>query len=105
MNDGFRSEHESLARHAGDFAGLVDRAGSIAGELTGLLDSLGRSWGADEVGQSFSAVYNGPSAETRKGADAMSGQLDDMRTRLTTMAAAYRDVDESTADGLGRHGH
>lgn len=100
--DGFRSEHTALTQHAGDFNGLAERAGKISGDLSGLLDSLGQSWGSDEVGQSFTAVYNGPSQETRKGLEGLSGQLDDMATRLTGMATAYREVDRGTAGRLGK---
>ena len=100
MKDGFLSDHERLARHAGDFGGLAERATAIAGELNRTLDELGQPWGTDDVGQSFAAVYSGPSQETRKNIDAASGQLGDMGDRLSTMAAAYRDVDAAAAKGL-----
>ena len=103
--NGFRADHESLARHAGDFAGLAERAGSIAGELNRGLTELGKSWGQDEVGQSFGTVYSGPSEETRKGLDAVSGRLTEMGTKLTAMATEYRTVDESAADGIGKAEH
>ncbi|MET0238188.1 MAG: WXG100 family type VII secretion target [Kibdelosporangium sp.] len=100
MKDGFLTDHERLAQHAGDFAGLAERATAIAGELNRNLDALGQSWGTDDVGQSFSAVYTGPSQETRRNIDAASGRLGDMGDRLTAMAAAYRDVDAAAARGL-----
>ncbi|ONI85914.1 hypothetical protein ALI144C_12475 [Actinosynnema sp. ALI-1.44] len=102
MKDGFLTDHERLARHAGEFGGLADRAATIAAELARTLDSLGRPWGEDEVGQSFSAIYSGPSTETRSGVDAASGRLRDMGDRLTAMAKAYRDVESSAADGFGK---
>lgn len=92
---GFESDHESLARHAGDFAGLAERAGKLAGELNRTLDALGKPWGDDEVGESFSAVYSGPANQARTGMDAASGHLGDMGTKLTAMAAGYRDVDDA----------
>jgi uncharacterized protein YukE len=102
VNDGFRVDHEALARHAGEFGDLAGRAGKIAGELNTGLDALGSPWGDDEVGQSFSAVYSGPSRQTRSGVDAAAGQLDDMGTRLKTMAAGYRDVDSNAAVNINR---
>ena len=104
MKDGFRTDHERLTRHAGEFAGLADRAASIAGELTRTLDALGQPWGKDEVGQSFAAIYSGPSNETRSGVDGASGQLRDMGERLTAMAQAYRAADTSAAEGFGAEG-
>nr|WP_042195651.1 WXG100 family type VII secretion target [Kibdelosporangium sp. MJ126-NF4]CEL22139.1 hypothetical protein [Kibdelosporangium sp. MJ126-NF4]CTQ92920.1 hypothetical protein [Kibdelosporangium sp. MJ126-NF4] len=102
MKDGFRTDHERLAQHAGEFGGLADRAASIAGELNRTLDSLGQPWGKDEVGQSFAAIYSGPSTDTRSGVDGAAGQLRDMGDRLTAMARAYRSADSSAADGFGR---
>lgn len=101
MKDGFRTDHERLTRHAGEFAGLADRAAAIAGELNRALDALGQPWGKDDVGQSFAAVYSGPSGETRSGVDAAAGQLRDMGERLTAMARAYRAADASAADSFG----
>ncbi|TCO65610.1 WXG100 family type VII secretion target [Actinocrispum wychmicini] len=102
MNDGFRSDHETLARHAGEFDGHAEQAGRIAGDLTHTLDALGKPWGDDEVGQSFASVYSGPSEQTRTGLDAAAGHLTDMGTRLRTMAAAYRDVDTDTRHRLDK---
>ncbi|MBP2322802.1 uncharacterized protein YukE [Kibdelosporangium banguiense] len=101
MKDGFLTDHERLAQHAGDFGGLAERAAALAGELSRTLDELGSPWGTDDVGQSFAAVYSGPSQETRRNIDAASGQLGDMGDRLTTMAAAYRDVDTGASRDLG----
>lgn len=100
MKDGFLTDHERLAQHAGDFGGLAERATAIAGELNRTLDSLGQPWGTDDVGQSFAAVYSAPSQEIRRSIDGASGQLGDMGDRLTTMAAAYRDVDAAAAKGF-----
>jgi hypothetical protein len=102
VNDGFSTDHEALARRAVDFGGLAERAGTIAGELDRTLDALGRPWGDDEVGQSFSAVHSGPSQQTRTGLAAASGHLDDMGTRLTTMATVYKDVDTDSADRIDK---
>jgi uncharacterized protein YukE len=102
VKDGFSTDHEALARHAADFPGLAERAGSIAGELNQTLDALGTPWGDDEVGQSFSAVHSGPSQQTRAGLAGTSGHLDDMGTRLTTMAAAYENVDTDAATRIGK---
>jgi uncharacterized protein YukE len=99
---GFQSDHESLARHAGDFSGLAERAGKLAGELNRTLDSLGRPWGDDEVGESFSAVHSRPADQTRAGLDAVSGRLDDMGTRLTAMATGYRDVDAAARNRIDK---
>jgi uncharacterized protein YukE len=99
---GFESDHERLARHAADFDGLTERAGKLSGELNQTLDALGTPWGDDEVGQSFAAVYSGPSGQTRTGMDAVPGHLGDMRTRLTEMAAAYRDVDAATRNRIDK---
>jgi uncharacterized protein YukE len=99
---GFESDHESLARRAGDFAGLAERAGKLSGELNRTLDALGKPWGDDEVGASFSAVHSGPANHTRTGLDAASGHLDDMGTRLSTMAAGYRDVDAAARNRIDK---
>jgi uncharacterized protein YukE len=102
VNDGFSTDHERLARHAGEFTGLTERAGKITGELNTALDGLGRPWGDDEVGQSFAAVYSGPSQDTRTGMDATSGHLDDMGTRLQAMATAYRNVDANAGNRIDK---
>jgi len=65
MNSGFSTDHERLTRHAGEFGGLAERAGQIAGDLNHTLDALGKPWGDDEVGHSFAAVHTGPAEETR----------------------------------------
>ncbi|ALG13637.1 WXG100 family type VII secretion target [Kibdelosporangium phytohabitans] len=102
MKDGFRTDSERLTRHAGEFGGLAERASSIAAELNRTLDSLGQPWGKDEVGQSFAAIYSGPSTAIRSGVDTASGQLRDMGDRLTAMARAYRDAESSAADGFDK---
>jgi uncharacterized protein YukE len=99
-NDGFSTDPAALARHAGEFDGLAERAGKLAGDLNRTLDELGRPWGDDEVGTSFAAVYSGPSAETRTGLTGTSDHLADMGARLKAMASAYRDVDAAAHDRL-----
>jgi uncharacterized protein YukE len=94
-DDGFSTDPEALARHAGEFDGLAERAGKIAGDLNQTLDGLGKPWGDDEVGQSFASVYSGPSDTTRAGLTGTSDHLDDMGSRLKAMAAAYQNVDSA----------
>lgn len=102
MNDGFSSDHATLARHAGEFADHAEHAGRIARDLNQSLDGLGEPWGDDEVGQSFASVYSGPAQETRTGMDAASGHLTEMGTRLRAMATAYRDVDTDARHRLDK---
>lgn len=101
-NDGFTADPAALARHAGEFDGLAERAGKLAGDLNGTLDELGKPWGDDEVGTSFAAVYSGPSDATRTGLTGTSDQLTDMGARLKAMATAYHDVDAAAHDRLRR---
>ena len=99
---GFHTDHERLAKHAGEFGGLAERAAKIAGELNRTLDALGQPWGTDEVGQSFAASYSGPAQQTRAGLDAAAGHLDDMGARLAEMAKRYRDVDTAVSDRMAK---
>jgi hypothetical protein len=100
--NGYTTDPEALARHAGEFDGLAERAGTIAGDLSRALDSLGAPWGDDEVGRSFAHVYSGPANATRTGLSGTSAHLTDMGARLKAMAGAYQNVDDTTRTRLDR---
>jgi hypothetical protein len=101
-HDGFTTDPATLVRHAGEFDGLAERAGRIAGDLNGVLDDLGKPWGDDEVGDSFAAVYSGPSDSTRTGLTGTADHLTDMGARLKAMAGAYEEVDTNARTRLDR---
>lgn len=93
--NGFEVDPDRLAERAGEFTELADSADDIVSELREALDSLGRSWGNDEVGRSFGATHVGNADDTLGRLDSLGGRLADMGTRFREMADTYRAADDS----------
>jgi prepilin-type processing-associated H-X9-DG protein len=98
---GFQADPAKLARHAADFPGLAEQAGSIHGELTTALAAAGQCWGADAAGQSFADGHVRPANGTLDQLAALPGRLTDVGDRCTATAARYQQVDEYSASVIG----
>ncbi|KAA2251250.1 hypothetical protein F0L68_38195 [Solihabitans fulvus] len=98
--DGFRSDHQRLAEHAGEFTGLASRAGDITGELRRALEQAGDCWGSDAVGRSFAASHVRAATETLGRVGGLSDGLGDVGQRFAATAETYRQVDEDNAAAL-----
>ncbi|MFD0199569.1 MULTISPECIES: hypothetical protein [Saccharothrix] len=98
---GFETDLARLAEGADDFTAFAERAGKIAGELSGVLDSIGDCWGADAIGQSFAASHVQPSGEVLSGLTGLSSGFGGVGERFAATARTYREVDEGNSDALG----
>ncbi|MFI9007446.1 hypothetical protein ACIGNX_09485 [Actinosynnema sp. NPDC053489] len=98
---GFRTDLARLAEGADDFGAFAERAGKIAAELTGTLDSLGECWGADAIGQSFAAGHVRPSGEVLSGLTGLGAGFGGVGERFAETARTYREVEEGNRNALG----
>ncbi|HEY0641506.1 MAG TPA: hypothetical protein VGD67_28080 [Pseudonocardiaceae bacterium] len=94
---GFRSDNEVLAARAEAFAGLSERAGRIAADLTDALAAAGDCWGGDAAGQAFAASHVAPADNALGAVGALPEGLGDVRDRLSATAATYADSDQAGA--------
>lgn len=98
---GFRTDLARLAEGADDFTAFAERAGKIAAELGGALDSLGDCWGADAIGQSFAAGHVQPSGEVLSGLTGLSAGFGGVGERFADSARTYREAEQGNSDALG----
>lgn len=101
MTEGFRVSADELAANAGQFAGLAERVDSIHRDLADRLGALGECWGADAIGQSFSAVHAAPADATITALGGLAGKLGDVGERFTGNAAAYAEGEQDNVGRLG----
>ena len=94
---GYEVDADALTTHAKEFPGFAERAGGIHRELSEKLTELGPCWGNDSVGQSFAAAHVAPADATLGALGSLGDQLEDVGTRFTDTAAAYRTQDASGA--------
>jgi hypothetical protein len=97
MSDGFQVDADRLTAQAGQFEGLVGRAGAIHRELADTLGAIGRCWGTDTVGQSFDSIHTGPADDALGRIGSLPDQLGSVGTRFADTAAAYRGTDTGGA--------
>ncbi|HEX4723520.1 MAG TPA: hypothetical protein VH333_13455 [Pseudonocardiaceae bacterium] len=83
----------ALARHAGEFPTLADRARAIHTELVAALTAAGPCWGDDEAGRSFADGHVQPAGQTLDLLGTLPGQLADVGDRFSTTASAYQQSD------------
>lgn len=100
MSDGFQVDADRLAAQAGQFEGLVGRAGDIHRELSDTLGAVGQCWGGDAVGQSFASIHAGPADDTLGRIGSLPDQLGSVGTRFGDTATAYRGTDTTGADTI-----
>ena len=98
---GFRTDLARLAEGADDFTAFAERAGKIATELGGALDSLGDCWGADAIGQSFAAGHVRPSGEVLSGLTGLSAGFGGVGERFADTARTYGEAEQGNSDALG----
>jgi uncharacterized protein YukE len=98
---GFRTDLARLAEGADDFTAFAERAGKIAGDLGGVLDSLGDCWGGDAIGQSFAASHVQPSGDALAGLSGLSGGFGGVGERFAATARTYREVEDGNRNALG----
>ncbi|MFJ6675328.1 WXG100 family type VII secretion target [Actinosynnema sp. NPDC091369] len=98
---GFRTDLARLAEGAADFTAFAERAGKIAGELGGVLDSIGECWGADAIGQSFAASHVQPSGAALSGLSGLSAGFGGVGERFAETARTYGEVEEGNRNALG----
>jgi len=104
MTDGFRTDNELLARRAGAFDGLAERAGRIADHLRTEIEAYGPCWGDDEVGRAFAEGHVGPAQAALAGIGALPGGLADLGARLVATATTYAESDHTSHTAIGGAG-
>ena len=105
MSNGFRTDNELLARRAGAFDGLAERAGRIVDELRTSVDAHGECWGDDEVGQAFAEGHVAAVEAALAGIGGLPRGLADMRTQLIGTATTYAESEHTSHTairGVGR---
>jgi hypothetical protein len=104
MTDGFRTDNELLARRAGAFDGLAERAGRIANDLHTEIDSYGPCWGEDEVGRAFAEGHAGSAQAALAAMGALPGGLTELGARLTATATTYAQAEHTGHAAIGDAG-
>ncbi|MGQ0838394.1 hypothetical protein [Actinokineospora sp.] len=99
--DGFRAEVDRLAERADEFAGLAEQADAIHRDLVDRLGAAGPCWGADEVGQSFSATHTAPADETVGSLAALPALIGDVGGRFADTARGYESGERDNTRLLG----
>ncbi|MFD1150324.1 WXG100 family type VII secretion target [Saccharothrix hoggarensis] len=99
--NGFQTDLARLTEGAGDFTAFAERAGKIAGDLTGVLESIGDCWGGDAIGQSFAASHVQPSGDVLSGLAGLRGGFGGVGERFAETARTYRDVEDGNSTALG----
>ncbi|ONI83757.1 hypothetical protein ALI22I_35480 [Saccharothrix sp. ALI-22-I] len=99
--NGFETDLARLAEGVDDFTAFAERAAKIAGDLGGVLDSLGDCWGGDAIGQSFAASHVQPSGDVLSGLSGLSTGFGGVGERFAETARTYREVEEGNRNALG----
>lgn len=105
MTDGFRTDNELLARWAGDFDGLAERAGRIADDLRTEVEAYGQCWGDDEVGHAFAEGHVSPAQAALAGIGALPDGLTELGGWLAATARTYVQAERTShtaISGAGR---
>jgi hypothetical protein len=105
MTGGFRTDNELLARRAGAFDELAERAGRIASDLRAEVEAHGPCWGDDEVGRAFAEGHVGASQAALAGIAALPGELTELGALLIATATTYLESERTShtvISGAGR---
>ncbi len=98
--NGFQVDAAKLARHAGEFPDLAERAGTIHGELAAALDAAGACWGDDPAGRSFADGHVQPAGQALDQLGALPQRLAEVGDRFTATARGYQRADTNSAGQL-----
>lgn len=98
---GFETDLAKLTAGATDFGAFAERAGTIFGDLGGVLDSFGACWGSDAIGQSFATSHVQPSTDALTTLGDLSREFGGIGERLTETARTYRAAEDGTATSFG----
>jgi hypothetical protein len=101
MTGGFRTDNELLARRAGAFDGLAERAGGIADDLRTEVEAYGQCWGDDEVGRAFAEGHAGPAGAALAGIEALPDGLAELGGWLVATAATYAESEHTSHTAIG----
>jgi hypothetical protein len=104
MTDGFRTDNELLARRAGAFDGLAERAGRIDSDLRAEVEAHGPCWGDDEVGRAFAEGHVGSAQAAFAGIGALPGELTELGARLSATAATYEESERTSLTAISGAG-
>lgn len=105
MTEGFSTDNELLARRAGDFDGLAERAGRIADDLRIEVEAHGQCWGDDEVGRAFAQGHVRPAQAALVGIGALPDGLTELGGWLAATARTYAQAEQTShtaISGAGR---
>jgi uncharacterized protein YukE len=97
---GFQVDAAKLARQAGEFPGLAQRAGAIHGELAAAIDAAGACWGDDPAGHSFADGHVQPAGQALDQLGALPRRLAQVGDRFTATARGYQQADADSAAQL-----
>lgn len=97
MTDGFFADVERIAARSKDFDDHATRAKRVAESLDSTLESTGRAWGGDAVGERFDAAHGEAANQARELLSALGGELGELGAKFAGVAETYR---ASEASGL-----
>lgn len=100
MTGGFFADIERLAKRAKDFEDYSERARELADTLSGTLESTGKAWGADAVGQSFDSAHSEDAKQTMDLLAGLKGALGGIGTKFADAATTYRAAEEGGLDDI-----
>lgn len=94
--NGFTADHELLARRAGEFTGLSERADRILTTLSGTLDGHGACWGGDAAGQAFARSHVSPADTAITAISELPDGLRGIGDALARTAATYAESEHTS---------
>lgn len=104
MTGGFFADIERLAERAKDFDEYERRARQVADTLADALESTGKAWGSDVVGQSFDAAHSADAEQAMELLGGLGGDLGGIGTKFADAANTYRSAEEGGLDGIASAG-
>ncbi|MQA61715.1 MAG: hypothetical protein GEU86_09510 [Actinophytocola sp.] len=101
MTDGFFADAERIAGRSKDFDAFAERAGKVADALRTTLESTGKAWGDDAVGESFEAVHGDAARSVLDAVAGLRGELTEVGAKFADAAAAYREAEYGGQTDIG----
>lgn len=101
MTDGFFADAERIAGRSKDFDAFAERAGKVADALRTTLESTGKAWGDDAVGESFEAVHGDAARSVLDAVAGLKGELAELGGKFAEAAATYREADHGGVTEIG----